>query len=591
MTNTETLNIPRNEYPRPQFERELWMNLNGQWDFDFDDNNVGEAEKWYAAKSLEKKITVPFCYQSSLSGIGDKSMHDVVWYKRSFTVPESFKGKRVKLNFGAVDYIAKVWVNGNLVGSHKGGHIAFSFDITDSLVEGENLVAIRVEDDSFDCSQPRGKQTWKEGNFGCWYTRTTGIWQTVWLEAVDKIHIERVKMTPDIDNRCLHIEVFTPEVYKDTILETEIHYEGKYINTSYVKLVEKRTSYSIDVCGKAIDFKVSYWWPGDPHLYDIKFKLKKLDGVKDEVNSYFGMRKISVRDGKIMLNNKEYYQRLILDQGYFGDGLLTAESEQMFIDDIKKIKSMGFNGLRKHQKIEDPRFLYWCDKLGMLVWAEMPSTYEFDDRAVENIMYEWTEAVKQQYNHPSIIIWTLMNESWGINEVYANKKQQSLANALYYMVKSMDQSRLLVSNDGWEHTITDILTIHDYVEKGDDVREDYKDKEKIVNGAPSKGNTKRTFAEGYSYEGQPVIISEYGGIAFAKDSGWGYGNKVETEEKFLVRFESITKAFMELDYACGYCYTQLTDVEQEVNGLMDWNHNLKFDPKKIHDIVRNIKKA
>lgn len=583
-------NIPRTEYPRPQFERELWTNLNGQWDFEFDDSNAGEKEKWFLDKSFSKKITVPFCFQSPLSGIGDKSIHDVVWYKRSFNLPENFKGKQVKINFGAVDYITKLWVNGDLVGNHSGGHTAFSFNITNYLTEGENVIVIRVEDDSFECTQPRGKQSWKVENFGCWYTRTTGIWQTVWLEALDKTQIERVKMTPNIDNRSLHIEVFTPEVYEDTILETEIYFEGEYVNTSYVKLTERRTSYSIDVCAKAIDFKVRYWFPGDPHLYDIKFKLKKQNEVKDEVKSYFGMRKISIRDGKILLNNKEYYQRLILDQGYFGDGLLTAESDQMFIDDIKKIKAMGFNGLRKHQKIEDPRFLYWCDKLGLLVWAEMPSTYEFNDTAVENIINEWTEAIKQQYNHPCIVTWTLLNESWGINEVHSNKKQQSLANSLYYLVKSMDQSRLAVSNDGWEHTITDILTIHDYEESGDAFRRNYNNKYKVVNGAPSLGNTKMTYADGYKYSGQPVIISEYGGIAFAEDKGWGYGNKVETEEQFIARFESITKAIMDLDYVCGYCYTQLTDVEQEVNGLMDWNHNLKFDIKKIYDIVRNVKK-
>lgn len=586
--NNEEHNI--SNYPNPSFRRDLWMSLDGKWEFDFDDTGIGEDERWYEDKELLKCIQVPYCYQSSMSGIGDKSVHDVVWYKKSFELPENFKGKKVILNFGACDFLSKLWINGEYVGLHKGGYTAFAFDITNQIKAGKNIITLRVMDDSFDCTQPRGKQSWKLNNFGCWYTRSTGIWKTVWIEAVDECHIDRVKMTPDIDNRLLKIEVFTEGLYKGSEIEVKISYKGEMINSLVTRLSIRRASFSIDVGSDLPDFKVHYWTPEEPNLYDIEFTLKRDDKAKDVVKSYFGMRKVSIVNGKICLNNKVYYQKLILNQGYYDKALLTPSSSKIFEDDVEKIKAMGFNGIRIHQKIEDSRFLYFCDNLGLLVWAEMPSTYEFNDTAIENIIDEWRQAVAQQYNHPSIIVWTTFNESWGIHEVYENVKQQNLINAVYHMVKSYDSSRLVVGNDGWEHTLTDILTIHDYIESGEVLRKVYEDKSKIVNGAPSIINPKMAVAKGYEYNNQPVMISEFGGIAFSNVSGWGYGNKVEGEEQFLSRFKKITHAIMDLDYVCGFCYTQLTDVEQEVNGLMYENHELKFETSKIKEIL-NYKNA
>lgn len=572
-------------YPRPNFKRNLWINLNGEWDFEFDNDNIGEKEKWYKEHKFSHKILVPFCYQSGLSGIGDKSIHDIIWYKKEFILPKSFNNKRVLLNFDSVDYYAKVWVNGQFVGSHKGGYVSFNFDITDQLIEGNNEVVVRVVDYSFDCSQTRGKQSWKLENFGCWYTRVSGIWKTVWLEAVDEVYIDRVKMTPDIDNGQLYIEAYLINFDKDLIFEVEILNNGKLIKKQDVGISEKIISFSVNLNSEIMQHKINYWTPDEPNLYDIIFTLKNNNKIFDKVKSYFGMRKISISNGKILLNNNTLYQKLILDQGYYDEGLLTPLSEQIYISDIKKIKSMGFNGIRIHQKIEDSRFLYWCDKLGLLVWAEMPSTYEFNDVAIENIMREWKDAIEKQYNHPSIIVWTLLNESWGVPELYSNSKQQSLANALYYMVKAYDHSRLVISNDGWEHTISDIITIHDYVEDGEEFRKLYSDKEKVINGEFTIANQKKIFAKGYKYKGQPIIISEYGGIAFSKADGWGYGNKVETEDEFIERFKKITHAIMDMDYVCGFCYTQLTDVEQEKNGLMYENHEMKILPEKIKEIL------
>lgn len=572
-------------YPRPDFKRDLWINLDGEWEFEFDDNNIGEKEKWYLAHKLNRKITVPFCYQSSLSGIGDKSVHDIIWYRKEFTLPESFKDKRVLLNFGGVDYYTKVWINGDFIGSHSGGNVRFSFDITEQLTQGLNEIVIKVLDYSFDCTQPRGKQSWKLENFGCWYTRVSGIWKTVWFEAVDEVYIDRVKMTPDIDNGQLCIETYIKNFSKDLILETEIFRDGNSIKKQNIIVSNNIVSFSVNLNSEIAQKIINYWAPDEPNLYDIKFTLRNDERIYDDVKSYFGMRKISIENGKILLNNKALYQKLILDQGYYDAGLLTPLSEQAFVDDIKKIKSMGFNGIRIHQKIEDARFLYLCDKLGLLVWAEMSSTYEFNDVSIENIMRDWKYAIEEQYNHPSIIVWTLMNESWGIPELYSNKKQQSLANALYYMAKSYDNSRLMITNDGWEHTISDIITIHDYIEDGEKFKKLYNDKEKVVNGEFAIDNKRKIFAKGYKYNGQSIIISEYGGIAFSKSDGWGYGNKVKNEDEFLDRFKKITHAIMDIDYICGFCYTQLADVEQEKNGLLYENHEMKVSLEKIKDVL------
>ena len=582
--------IIRNEYPRPQFVRDLWQNLNGKWEFAFDDNDRGEKEQWFLDKEFEHEIIVPFCYQSELSGIEDNKQHHIIWYKREFELAEDFVDKRVFLNFEAVDYKTRLWVNGKFVGEHKGGHVPFKFDITNHLKEANNKIVVRVEDKN-KCNQPIGKQSWKDDNFLCWYTRTTGIWQTVWLEAVDDFHLTEVKMTPDIDQGQLEIEAYTSDYYQAGLLEVEISFQGELIKKISTNIKESKTNLSVDVSSKSSNFRLEYWSPENPRLYDIKFRLKDKGKIKDEVDSYFGMRKISLKEnGKILLNNKEYYQKLILDQGYYNQGLMTATSDQDFINDIKKIKAMGFNGVRKHQKIEDRRFMYWCDKLGLLMWAEMPSAFEFDDRAINNFIAENQKMIKKHYNHPSVITWVLLNESWGVNEIYSNSKQQSFSDALYHLTKALDDSRPVISNDGWEHTTSDILTIHDYVEDADTFKEKYKDKTKVVNGSPSITSRKENYSQGYSYDNQPIMISEYGGIAFdasnnKQEDSWGYGDDVSDKEEFLERFKKLTHAIMDLDYIFGFCYTQLTDVEQEINGLLDEKHNLKFASEKIKEIL------
>ncbi len=575
------------DYPRPQVVRDAWTNLNGAWDFKFDDNDEGERAGWFRALPADQQIVVPFTYETKASGIGDETAHSCVWYQRSVTIPSEHRGKAVKIHFQAADYRTKVWVNGTYVGVHEGGYAAFTFDVTHAIhEEEENRIVVRVED-SFDCRQPRGKQRWIKDNFGCWYIQTTGIWQTVWLEYVNPAYVSALKMTPDIDSGTVQFDYEVEGVsgYDGMTLQTTVSYDGKMIRSTETTLERSRLSVDLLISNVAVgEWKLQLWHPNHPNLYDVVIHLKKHGQPVDTVYSYFGMRKISIERGRILLNNRPLYQRLLLDQGYWEDTHLTPPSEEALIEDIDKTLELGFNGVRKHQKLEDPRFLYWCDRKGLLVWSEMAAAYEFDDTAVERFTREWMEVVRQHYNHPCIITWTPINESWGVPAIYHDRKQQQFTEMIYHLTKSFDQMRPVIVNDGWEHTISDIITLHDYEELGSVLFERYKDQDKLLSNAIPHNNAKYPFADGYSYQGQPILISEYGGIAFTTESGWGYGNQVRTEEEFLARYEAITQAIKDLDYVVGFCYTQTTDVQQEVNGLMTINREFKVSPDRIREI-------
>lgn len=577
-----TITYQRTEYPRPQFQRDEWLNLNGTWKFAFDDDNIGETENWNTKLTNPTEIQVPFTYETKASGIGDETFHPNVWYQRSFEVPLDQAGKRVVLRFQASDYLTKVWVNGEFVGTHVGGNSAFSFDITKFVkLNTQNELVVKVED-SFSTYQPRGKQRWIKDNFGCWYVQTTGIWQTVWLEFLNPQSIKHVKVTPDIDTNSVAFD-YTLEgtIDSNVRLETTISFNGKEVKHFSIRSDRPNLHMKVDLLSEIHEWKVLLWSPEHPNLYDVTFRLYDHDQLVDEVTSYFGMRKVSIKDGKVLLNNRPIYQKLLLDQGYWLDTMLTPPSDEAMLEDIEKTLQMGFNGVRKHQKLEDERFLYWCDKKGLLVWSEMAATYEFSDQAVENFTKEWLEVMQQHYNHPSIITWVPFNESWGVPNIATDKKQQAFTESIYYLSKSIDSMRPVIVNDGWEHTISDIITLHDYEELGDLFYERYKDKDPILNNEIPHNNFKYAFANGYPYKGQPIIISEYGGIAFKDESGWGYGNQVETEEAFLERYLNITNAIKKLPYVSGYCYTQITDVQQEINGLLKEDRTPKIDLEKI----------
>jgi beta-galactosidase/beta-glucuronidase len=583
------------DYPRPQFVRkpESWRILNGSWNFAFDDRNEGESRAWFRRFPDERReIQVPFTCEYPASGIGDSTRHDVVWYERKISI-EKKQGRRIFLHFEGSDYLTKVWVNGVYAGEHAGAFARFSFDITNPAKNGENNITVRAQD-SFDTCQCRGKQRWMDENFGCWYIQNTGIWKTVWIEYAPEARIGGVKMTPILDEKRLDIEaeICLPSGGGGYTFEAEASYKGTFVNRVSLPAEGNRLRFSLDIASTTLhQWGMLAWSPAHPHLYDISFTLKRKGLVADEVDSYFGMREIRIYGSTVLLNGAPLYQRLILDQGYWKDSGLTPPDEQALIADIDKVMAAGYNGVRKHQKVEDERFLYWADVKGLLVWSEMAAAYEFSDNAVSAFTREWMEIVRQNYNHPSIIVWTPFNESWGIPQIMTNRPQQQFTEAIYHLTKTYDPFRPVICNDGWENTVSDIVTLHDYEEKGEDFLERYENYlDEMLENERSHNKHRFAFAQGYRYRGQPVIISEFGGIAFNnRGEGWGYGNKVDTKEDFIRRFDGITTAIKRLDLACGYCYTQVTDVQQEINGIMDMDRNFKVEPEILREI--NLRKT
>ncbi|NLB91773.1 MAG: glycoside hydrolase family 2 [Clostridiales bacterium] len=567
--------IPRPEYPRPNFVRNDWKNLNGQWEFSFD------------TPIFDKKITVPFCYQSKASGIQEDSFHEIGWYRRSFSVNEEKRNNsRLLLNFGAVDYIATIWVNGVHIGEHKGGHTGFSFDITQAVQKGDNELIVKVQD-GLNTDQPRGKQSWKEENFGCWYTPTTGIWQSVWLEYAGSTYLKRIKITPDVSTFTALCELFLSDNGSHQVLiEAFMEKEEKTTYLAKTKIACKNGYGKTALTFDDLDVRNSdlLWTPEHPNLINVKVTVQNSgEENQDEVLSYFGLRSIGINNDQIFLNQQVYYQRLILDQGYWPDTLLTPPSDEAIIKDIELTKAMGFNGARKHQKIEDPRYYYWADKLGLLVWGEMPSCYAFNDTAIENLSAEMLEFVNRDYNHPCIVAWVPINESWGVVNVRTNKQQQDYVNALIYFLRALDPMRIISGNDGWEQTNqTDISALHDYDLFPSTINK-YDDLKRVLDTSVT---SRALYADGHSYQGQPVLMTEYGGISFAKDEekGWGYHGAVKDEEAFIQRLEPITSFLIKSRKFSGYCYTQLTDVMQEVNGLLDENRDPKIAVEKLNAI-------
>ena len=582
------------DYPRPQFVRTDWENLNGTWDFAFDDANRGEKEGWYQDFKGELKIQVPFTYETKLSGIQDEKRHDNIWYHRTICVDGGkLADNRFMIHFEGCDFHTKLWVNGQYAGDHRGGYARFSFDITELLKDGENELTVKAED-SFDVQQPRGKQRWENDNFACWYVQTTGIWKTVWTEYVPNIRLDKVKMTPNFHDGALELEyeVEAPEceLGGDLLVAATVTFGDVLISKIITAATEAHVTAKANVIYKgsnSFEWGIRPWSPESPDLYDITFEVIKDGKVVDTIGSYFAMREIRIEGPNILLNGRPLYQRLILDQGYWKESHLTPPSEEALIEDIDKIHELGYNGLRKHQKTEDERFLYWCDVKGMLVWSEMAAAYQYTDKAVEEFTHEWLEIVKQNYNHPCIITWTPMNESWGMAQVETDRTQQHFTEMVYHLTKSIDKYRPVIVNDGWEHTVSDIITLHDYEEAGEVLYKRYTEfKDEIFTTEVYHSNHKSAMANGYEYKGQPVIISEYGGIAFSggAEGEWGYGNTVETKEEFIDRFDRITTAVKEIPYCCGFCYTQVSDVQQEINGLMDMERNFKVDPAVIREI-------
>ncbi len=562
----------RPEYPRPQFERKNWINLNGEWQFEIDHGRSGRERKLYEAEKLSQKINVPFCPESKLSGIQNVDFMESVWYKRSFEISEEWAAadRRTILNIGACDFATEVWVNGQYIGKHIGGYVSFAMDITKAVKAGENTVVINAMDIARSGNQPVGKQSRLFYSHGCDYTRTTGIWQTVWLENVPNHYIKRTKYRPSLENECLYIEAVCENADGKT-LTAKASFGGKEVGVASAKVSNKTVMLQLNVS------EMHLWDVGDGKLYDL---VLDLDG--DTVYSYFGMRKAEYKNGKTYINGRVVYQRLILDQGFYPDGIYTAPTEQDLIDDIQRSLDMGFNGARLHQKVFEPRFLYHCDRLGYIVWGEH-ANWGLDisrPEAWRGFMPEWQEILERDFNHPAIIGWCPLNET-------QTNQNRDFVRELANMTRSYDPDRMYIDASGWTHQddITDILDIHDYEQDPAVFREHYLPLEK---GEPVVFNR-------YKQGGLPTFMSEFGGIWWnPKDleNGWGYGgvsSRPKSEEEFIERYRGLVTAMLENKAICAFCYTQLTDVEQEVNGLYTYDRKPKFDPAIIKAI--NTQKA
>lgn len=577
--------ILRPEHPRPDRVRAAWQTLNGPWSFAFDQEKIGRKNKWYQQLPATHTIEVPFCYQSELSGIGSLEHCDVVWYQRSFTMPAEMTARRL-LHFGAVDYRADVWLNGQYLGNHEGGYTPFTFDVTD-LTEagGEYTLTVRAED-RLDFDQPRGKQSFRPEPFACWYTPVSGIWQSVWLEGVGEFYPADFRLTPCLERGSVRAEITLNELPKNGRLHLTASFQGDIVAEQLVTVrTDRYVQTELFLRHDETLEGFHMWEPGDPALYDLTIETIADGETTDRVETYFGMRKIEVQGNKVLLNNRVLFQRLILDQGYWPDGLLTAPSDDALRKDVELTLAMGYNGARKHQKFEDPRYLYWADKLGLLVWGELPSAYWLRDSEKRNMVRDLSEAIKRDYNHPCLIAWVPLNESWGVPMIQTDKEAQQLAETLHSLAHTLDDTRMVSGNDGWEQAATDLFTVHDYTAWPDQLSPEYATEQMLLQGNP--GANRMVSANGYDHSDKPKLLTEYGGIAMAKDSGgdnWGYNGAETDEEAFLKRFEAITQAFKHMPGFSGYCYTQLTDVFQEVNGLLDMNRNPKVDLKEIRRI-------
>lgn len=571
--------LPRSEYPRPQFVRNDWVNLNGEWSYEFDFGKSGTHRNLQNSNCLKDRIQVPFCPESKLSGVEYTDFINCMWYQRMIDIPENWTGKNIYLHFGAVDYYAEIYLDGNFVQRHYGGSSSFSVDITRQVKAGmrHNLV-VRVTDDLRSGKQTGGKQSPTFYSNGCLYTRVTGIWQTVWMEAVDRKGLKSAVLRPDIDQEQLFV---SPEFFQESDNEIEVILkEGE-------KTIASRKASCVNGTMLVLPVrKMKLWSPENPFLYDIVYRIKDKQGnLLDEVTSYVGMRKIHTADGKFYLNNQPYFLRLVLDQGYYPDGIWTAPSDEALRKDIQLGKDAGFNGARLHQKVFEERYHYWADKLGYLTWSESASwaMNHDDELAARNFIAEWTEVVIRDRNHPSIVTWTPFNESWGAGNVVYPR----LVRDVYRITKAIDPTRPINDASGDKHILTDIWGVHNY-------QQDPKILADALIGREGE-EPYRNIRDDKSlavYEGQPYIVSEFGGIGWMKPeengTSWGYGAVPEAMEDFYKRLEGLVQAMGSSNIVVGFCYTQLTDVEQEKNGIYYYDRTPKFDMNRIKAIFQSF---
>jgi beta-galactosidase/beta-glucuronidase len=587
-----TAQVPRPEYPQPQWERPHWLNLNGTWQFRFDQEDLGLKEHWYSRKQAwSQQITVPYAWETKLSGVGVTEFRERAWYQREFQVPANWPGKRTLLHFGAVDYRAHVWVNGTLAGTHEGGNVPFRLDISELLVAGNNLLTVRVEDPPTDRAIPRGKQYWEPKSRGIFYTRTSGIWQPVWLENAGEAYLSSGRF--EFDHRGsarFDLRIAAEAGAAGMEAEVELLWEGNPVATSRSRVADGKAIVALSVENPRV------WSLGTPNLYDVRLTLKQGTQVLDQVKSYLGFRSVEIRQGEFLLNGRKVYLKWVLDQGYWPESTLTPPTDEAIRKDIELTKQMGFNGARKHQKVEDPRFLYWADKMGFLVSGEMANTFplRYDERSMALFTREWMEAVERDINHPSLVMWVPLNESWGVPDV-SDGRQRDYIRSLYYTTRALDSSRPVIGNDGWEQVeTTDLFGIHDYARDGAILTTKYRHLNN-QSGTTVPSNGRPALAPGASYNGSPYFLTEFGGIATilegqqTADNAWGYAGVEKSQETAMERLRSLYTALQGLPQFIGICYTQITDVEQEINGLYTADRKPKFpveEVRKLNEMLR-----
>ncbi|HEX8226917.1 MAG TPA: glycoside hydrolase family 2 TIM barrel-domain containing protein [Candidatus Saccharimonadales bacterium] len=585
------MNTPRPEHPRPLLERKDWLNLNGEWQFAFDDDDKGIEKQYPVAKSLDKTIVVPFAYQTAASTVNDKAIHEIVWYCREFTVPAGWSDRNVLLHFGAVDYLSTVWVNGNELGKNVGGQVPFSFDITPFLQAGDNRITVRVEDRQ-DPEQPRGKQSLSGIPHDIDYYCTTGIWQTVWLESVPTMRIDDVRIFPSAKEQKFYITAILHAPSTNWKVEVDLLDDGELVHTITVEDYKSVIDIEVPVPYATL------WSPDNPKLYTFKLRLYQGDKLHDEVSSYGGLRDFSIHKDTLVLNGKPVYLAMVLDQGYWPESGMTAGTDEELKADVEWIKQYGYNGVRKHQKVEDPRWLYWCDKLGLLVWGEMANARDWSHSAEERLLNEWTRVIRRDLSHPCIVAWVPLNESWGVPDLKdQHQLQYAYVERTVTITRQIDPSRPVIDNDGWEHTdIGDICAIHDYTPTAESLRERYKDT--LLRGVlPEKvwANNLSLFANKSQYHGQPVVLSEVGGFLMIPENHGGeldmlysaYGNSKSNDE-MLGQYADLSEGLIDLTFISGFCYTQLTDIEQEANGLLTYDRKPKVPVDKIAAYNKSI---
>jgi beta-galactosidase/beta-glucuronidase len=585
-------------HPRPQLTRERWVDLCGSWQFAYDDAVVGRQERWPERDDVwPLRIEVPYPPESPLSGIGDPSFHPVVWYRRTVDLDPS-TSECWLLHLGAVDYRAEVWLNGHPVTSHEGGHVPFSVDVTEALrADGHQVLVVRAEDLPADAEQPRGKQDMQERPHGILYQRTTGIWQPVWLEPVPATRVEAVRWVTDVDAGVLraHVELAGAEPGSTLRVTVSCHDEVLADDVWTVTETAAATGTGLRRDIRVLEGPMRseperwLWAPEHPNLMDVDLTLRDPQGgAVDRVASYTGFRSVGAAAGRFTLNGRPYPLRLVLAQGYWPQSHLAAPSVQAMRREVEWVTELGFNGIRLHQKVEDPRFLSLCDRLGVLVWAELPAAYAWSRKAVVRTTREWLEVLQRDLSVPSVVTWVPVNESWGVPQLQTDPAQRAFVSALYALAQAVDGTRPVVGNDGWEHVVTDLVTIHDYSPAGATLRERYGDHLALEHSLTEvQPYFRPLLLPGVTRGDRPVLLTEFGGISYrAGEDFWnGYG-AADDEDDFLRRYRDLLEAVHDSTVLAGFCYTQLADTEQERNGLLTADREPKVDPAVLRAITR-----